>query len=68
MNVTAHLFPRADIERVGIGPLTSMYWYGKPNRRMGTDWRPEIHDSDGLGVWTGTGERIWGPINNPLSV
>jgi len=68
MNVTAHLFPRADIERVGIGPLTSMYWYGKPNRRMGTDWRPEIHDSDGLSVWTGAGERIWRPINNPLSV
>ncbi len=68
MNVTAHLFPRADIERVGIGPLTSMYWYGKPNRRMGADWRPEIHDSDGLSVWTGTGERIWRPINNPLSV
>jgi glucans biosynthesis protein len=68
MNVTAHLFSRADIERVGIGPLTSMYWYGKPNRRMGTDWRPEIHDSDGLSVWTGTGERIWRPINNPLSV
>ena len=60
MNVTAHLFPRADIERVGIGPLTSMYWYGKPNRRMGADWRPEIHDSDGLSVWTGTGERIGG--------
>ncbi len=45
-----------------------MYWYGKPNRRMGTDWRPEIHDSDGLSVWTGSGERIWRPINNPLSV
>ncbi len=68
MTVTAHLFPRADIARVGIGPLTSMYWYGKPNRRTGTDWRPEIHDSDGLSVWTGAGERIWRPINNPLSV
>ncbi len=68
MNVEAHLFPRADIERIGIGPLTSMYWYGKPNRRMGTDWRPEIHDSDGLSIWTGSGERIWRPINNPLSV
>ena len=68
MNVYAHLFPRADIARVGIGPLTSMYWYGKPNRRAAADWRPEIHDSDGLSIWTGSGERIWRPINNPQSV
>lgn len=68
MNVHAHLFPRADIERVGVGPLTSMYWYGKPNRKAGEDWRPEIHDSDGLSIWTGAGERIWRPINDPQSV
>jgi glucans biosynthesis protein len=68
MNVHAHLFPRADIERIGMGPLTSMYWYGKPNRKIAIDWRPEIHDSDGLSIWTGSGERIWRPINNPLSV
>jgi periplasmic glucans biosynthesis protein len=68
MDVKAHLFPRADIERVGIGPLTSMFWYGKHNRKVAIDWRPEIHDSDGLSVWTGRGERIWRPINNPAGV
>jgi glucans biosynthesis protein len=68
MDVRCHLFPRADIERVGIAPLTSMYWYGKPNRRTGTDWRPEIHDSDGLAIWTGAGERIWRPLNDPSGV
>jgi periplasmic glucans biosynthesis protein len=68
MAVEARLFPRADIERIGIAPLTSMFWYGKHNRRMALDWRPEIHDSDGLGIWTGSGERIWRPLNDPLSV
>jgi periplasmic glucans biosynthesis protein len=68
MNIHARLFPRSDIERVGIGPLTSMYWYSKHNRRLATDWRPEIHDSDGLSIWTGRGERIWRPINNPHRV
>ena len=68
MDIQAHLFPRATIERVGIGPLTSMFWYGKHNRKIATDWRPEIHDSDGLAIWTGGGERIWRPLNNPTHV
>jgi periplasmic glucans biosynthesis protein len=68
MTIQARLFPRSGVERVGIAPLTSMFWYGKHNRKMALDWRPEIHDSDGLSIWTGAGERIWRPINNPLSV
>jgi glucans biosynthesis protein len=68
MTVEGRLFPRSDIGRVGLAPLTSMFWYAKNNRKMAIDWRPEIHDSDGLSIWTGAGERIWRPVNNPLSV
>ncbi len=68
MTIQARLYPRTGIQRVGIAPLTSMFWYSKHNRRMALDWRPEIHDSDGLSLWTGAGERIWRPINNPLNV
>ncbi len=68
MDVEARLFPRADIARMGIAPLTSMFWYAKHNRRMAADWRPEIHDSDGLAVWAGSGERIWRPLNDPVGV
>jgi glucans biosynthesis protein len=32
------------------------------------DWRPEVHDSDGLAIWTGAGERIWRPLNNPSGI
>ena len=49
----------------GIAPLTSMFFYGKNDRRGANDWRPEIHDSDGLSLWTGAGEWIWRPLVNP---
>ncbi len=64
-DVDASIFLRGDVERLGIAPLTSMYWFGKNNRFVSTDWRPEVHDSDGLEILTGTGERIWRPLNNP---
>jgi glucans biosynthesis protein len=68
MDIHADLFIRADVPRLGLAPLTSMYWYGENDRRQATDWRPEIHDSDGLALWTGKGERIWRPLINPPSV
>ncbi len=65
MDVDAALYPRSPIERLGIAPLTSMYDYGENDRRMAEDWRPELHDSDGLALWTGAGEWIWRPLANP---
>jgi glucans biosynthesis protein len=56
---------RKAVERLGLAPLTSMYWYGSSDRRPSDDWRPQIHDSDGLSIWTGAGERIWRPLSNP---
>jgi glucans biosynthesis protein len=68
MDVDATLFPRQPLERFGIAPLTSMYQTGENNRRMAHDWRPEIHDSDGLAIWNGAGERIWRPLSNPANL
>ncbi|WP_048645860.1 glucan biosynthesis protein [Nitratireductor soli] len=65
MDVSASLYPRKPIERLGVAPLTSMYWYSETNREQAVDWRPEIHDSDGLAIWMGNGERLWRPLNNP---
>jgi glucans biosynthesis protein len=65
MDVDAALYPRQAIERIGIAPLTSMYLHGENDRRVAIDWRPEIHDSDGLALWRGNGERIWRPLVNP---
>ncbi|MGF1628087.1 MAG: glucan biosynthesis protein [Kiloniellaceae bacterium] len=68
MEVEKHLFLRQAVERLGLAPLTSMYWYSEGSRPYRTDWRPEIHDSDGLALWTGGGERVWRPLNNPERV
>jgi glucans biosynthesis protein len=68
MEIEAELFARRDINRLGIAPFSSMYWYAETSRRQVVDWRPEIHDSDGLAIWTGSGERIWRPLNNPPRV
>ena len=66
--VRTDLFARKDIERLGIAPLTSMFWYGKNIAHKRPDWRPQVHDSDGLAIWTGSGERIWRPLVNPPAV
>ena len=64
MDIDVELFARRDIKRLGIAPFSSMFWYGEHSRTQAADWRPEIHDSDGLAIWTGSGERIWRPLNN----
>ena len=68
MDIENHLFLRQDIERMGIAPLTSMFWYAEYGREKIADWRPEVHDSDGLAIWNGAGERIWRPLNNPTRI
>ncbi|RFB77996.1 glucan biosynthesis protein [Methylovirgula sp. 4M-Z18] len=65
MEIEQSLNLRADIARFGIAPLTSMYWFSETMKPTAIDWRPEVHDSDGLAMWTGSGERLWRPLNNP---
>jgi len=65
MDIDAALYPRLAIERLGIAPATSMFLCGKNDRRVAEDWRPEIHDSDGLQISSGAGEWIWRPLVNP---
>jgi glucans biosynthesis protein len=67
MTVRARLFFRESVATLGIAPLTSMYFFGE-NQPHRTDFRPEVHDSDGLLVATGSGEWIWRPLINPRQV
>jgi len=65
MDIESRLFMRTDIQRLAIAPLTSMFWFSESNQRAGSDWRPEVHDSDGLAMITGQGEHIWRALDNP---
>jgi glucans biosynthesis protein len=67
VQVNAELYPRRTIEKIGIAPLTSMFLHGENNStgRHFDDYRPEVHDSDGLMMQTGSGEWLWRPLVNP---
>ncbi len=55
---------RGDLPHLGIAPLTSMFWYGRQSARRFSDFRPEVHDSDGLLMHNGAGEWLWRPLAN----
>jgi glucans biosynthesis protein len=65
IDVEATLYPRRDLSDVGIAPMTSMFLFSGINRLRISDFRPAVHDSDGLGVRNGWGEHLWRPLNNP---
>lgn len=64
--VQATLIPRKDLSNVGIAPLTSMFLFSDINRQRVSDFRPAVHDSDGLAIVNGWGENIWRPLSNPI--
>jgi len=67
VETTAVVFARHDLSVPGFAPLTSMHFAGKASPAR-DDYRPEIHDSDGLYIVTGHGERIWRPLGNPTAL
>lgn len=65
VEVDARIFLRGKVERLGIAPLTSMFLYGENDRVGFDDYRPEVHDNDGLMILRGDGQRLWRPLRNP---
>jgi len=68
IDVESRLFPRRSIGKLGIAPLTSMFFFGESSRRRFDDFRPEVHDSDGLLLRFDSGEWLWRPLDNPTRV
>jgi glucans biosynthesis protein len=71
VDVTVRLFARSTIDRPGLAPLTSMYFLGENDRHLNDrnkydEFRPELHDSDGLLMQLASGEWVWRPLKNPL--
>ncbi len=62
IRVHAVLFPRVDIRDLGLAPLTSMFWYGENTSNTFGNWRPEVHDSDGLQIRRANDEWVWRPL------
>lgn len=65
MEVKATLFPRRDLEHVGLAPLTSMFMHDTLVPPKTPDYRPAVHDSGALKIKLSNGEQVWRPLNNP---
>lgn len=63
VDVQQRVYLRKSVARLGIAPLTSMFQHGENQPRPG-DFRPEVHDSDGL-LQAADGEWLWRPLFNP---
>jgi len=66
VDVQARLYLRGPVGTLGLAPLSSMFLAGE-NQPAGGDFRPEVHDSDGLQVATAEGEWLWRPLTNPAA-
>jgi len=67
-DVDLTLFPRTEIRVAGIAPLTSMFLFDETNRGRLDDYRPEVHDSDGLQIAAASGEQVFRPLANPIKL
>ena len=65
IDVTAKVFVREPMAALGLAPLTSMYLFGEDAPNRFGDFRPEVHDSDGVSSWSATGEWLFRPLRNP---
>ncbi|ETD79953.1 glucan biosynthesis protein [Rhodobacter capsulatus] len=65
MAVESRIYLRKPVARLGLAPLTSMFWYSETNRWHALDWRPEVHDSDGLLIAPATGTPVWRALDTP---
>ncbi len=65
VDVETSLFPRVNLEHVGLGGIGSTYFYGPNDRRNAEDIRPAVYESSGLQMLNGQGEWLWRPLHNP---
>lgn len=64
MDVEAEITLRNSVQQLGLAPFSSMFWYGENTHPKPFDFRPEIHDSDGLLMNLRNGEQHWRPLDH----
>ena len=64
MFIKGTVFLRKPVKSLGISPFSSMFWFGENSSPKPYDFRPEVHDSDGLQIELGDGTHLWRPLDN----
>ena len=58
------LFPRVNLDHVGIAAMSATHVAGTLDRRRSDDVRPGIYDVAGLAMLNGKDEWLWRPVSN----
>ncbi|MES2919933.1 MAG: glucan biosynthesis protein [Verrucomicrobiota bacterium] len=62
VEVVAEITLRRPVTQLGIAPFSSMFWFGESTHPKPYDFRPEVHDSDGLLMELGSGNLHYRPL------
>lgn len=65
VDVETSLFPRMNLEHVGIGSMGSRFLFAPHDPGRFDDLREAVHDAGGLQILNGRGEWLWRPLKNP---
>lgn len=65
LDVESRVFLRAPVRKLGIAPLTSMFLYSPHQAPAASNFRPAIHDSNGLAMADAQNQWTWRPLHNP---
>ncbi len=68
ITVNGSVFLRRVVNQLGIAPFSSMFWFGENTHPRALDFRPEVHDSDGLLIEQNFGPVIWRPLDNSMEL
>ena len=68
VDVETTLFPRVNLEHVGLGGATTSFLFGPNVRGTSDEMRAAAYEASGLSVLNGQGEWIWRPLNNPATL
>ena len=58
------LYPRVDLDHIGLAPMTATCLYNGLDRRKSEDLRPGVFEVSGLAMLSGANEWLWRPVAN----
>lgn len=62
VDVEAEITLRRPVKQLGLAPFSSMFWFGEGTHPKPFDFRPEVHDSDGLLLELESGALHYRPL------
>jgi glucans biosynthesis protein len=65
VDTQVNVFFRKGVQKVGVAPMSSLFLIGQNRTRFIPDFRPQVHDADGLSIHYGESNWLWRPLVNP---